>query len=67
MGLACICLIIITVYSVVAIPTPKTELKLPDKAVILPGLIAALVYATYGIVVDWSAHWLSTESRYPPL
>ena len=62
-GLACICLIIITVYSVVAIPTPKTELKLPDKAVILPGLIAALVYATYGIVVDWSAHWLSTEYK----
>ena len=62
-GLLSIFFIIITNLKFTIMPTQKTGLKFPDKAVILPGVIAALVYATYGIVVDWSAHWLSTEYK----
>ena len=62
-SLVCIFFIIITTLKFTIMPTQKTVLKFPDKAVILPGIIAALVYATYGIIVDWSAHWLSTEYK----
>ena len=62
-GLICIFFIVVTTLKFTIMPTQKTKLKFPDKAVILPGVIAALVYATYGIIVDWSAHWLSTEYR----
>ena len=62
-GIICIFLIIVTSLKFTIMPTAKTKLKFPDKVVILPGIIAALVYATYGIIVDWSAHWLSTEYK----
>ena len=60
-GAICLLLFILVALKLKQVPTEKTYIKLPSKKVLLPGVIAGIVYATYGIVVDWSAHWLSSE------
>ena len=60
-GAICLLLFILVALKLKQVPTEKTYIKLPSKKVLLPGVIAGIVYATYGIVVDWSAHWLLSK------
>ena len=48
----CLLLSILVTLKVDQMPTEKTYIKLPSIKVLLPRVIAGIVYATYGIVVD---------------
>ena len=51
-GAICLLLLILITLKVDQMPTEKTYIKLPSIKVLLPRVIAEIVYPTYGIVVD---------------
>ena len=51
-GAICLLLLILITLKVHQMPTEKTYIKLPSIKVLLTRVIAEIVYATYGLVVD---------------